>query len=376
MVSVAHSTWPVGRRPLLARLRDASAKWAWQAGSLYAAVKTLGPRQVLQDVHLKHFTLDAIRGFYTTRTLIALFNIGFFDELSMRGAIDLTDFAARHDLDLTVLKSVCDYLYALTVLDRRGDEYRLDSGITFPAQLVQGPVQVVYAYEEVFYNLEALLKKERTYGIEVHRRSEFVARGSGASGEILVFPYLSEMLDRRGFQRILDLGCGDGTFLIDQCRRNDRVTGYGVDLAPEAIAYGNKRLAEEKLQNRVTLVTMDIFNLAALAPQVRDIDAAISVFVLHELFALGPATIVDLLRTFRTCFPGIPLVLCEMIRHTPEELRQKPGGVAEIQLFHSLSNQPLLTRDEWRDLFRKAGFAHVQEEYLSFARTAIFIASQ
>jgi len=50
----------------------------------------------------------------------------------------------------------------------------------------------------------------------------------------------------------------------------------------------------------------------------------------------------------------------------------RPGPAIEYFLFHDLSNQKPVGRDVWKQLFAEAGFKNVAEDYLSFARTAIF----
>jgi hypothetical protein len=44
-------------------------------------------------------------------------------------------------------------------------------------------------------------------------------------------------------------------------------------------------------------------------------------------------------------------------------------------LQHDLTNQKIVGRHEWRDLFRAAGFSLLGERHLRFARTAIFTLS-
>ena len=338
-------------------------------------MKVLGWRSVLQANRLKRLSEETIRGFYVTRALIALFNIGFFDELAGGRAVDLETFAAQKRLDPRVLRLLCDYLFSLKILRRDGENYGLDAKGSTLVQSLSGAFHVVYAYEDIFYHLESLLTQEKKYGVDITRRSEFVAKGSGAVGKLLAFQMVQDTLRRYKFERILDLGCGDGTFLIDLCERNERVKGYGLDISPEAVAAGKRNLERKNVQDRVRLFVGDIFRIEALAGQLRGIQAATSVYVLHEFLSDDNARILELLQGFRNSLPGVPLVICEVIRHTPEELRRKPGGVLEIQLFHGLSNQRLASRAEWQALFRQAGFTNIQEAYLDFVRTAIYVVS-
>ena len=338
-------------------------------------MKVLGWRSVLQANRLKHLSEEIIRGFYVTRAIIALFNIGFFDELAEGQAVNLETFATQKRLDLRVLRILCDYLFSLKILKRDGKNYGLDAKGSTLVKSLSGAFHMVYAYEDIFYHLESLLTQDKKYGVDITRRSEFVAKGSGAVGKLLAFPMVQDVLSRRKFECILDLGCGDATFLIDLCERNERAQGYGLDISPEAIAAGKRNVERKNFQDRVQLFVGDIFRIEALAGRLSGVQAATSMYVLHEFLCDDNARILELLQGFRNSLPGIPLVLCEVIRHTPEELRRKPGGVLEIQLFHGLSNQRLASRAEWQALFRQAGFTDVQEDYLDFVRTAIYVVS-
>ena len=128
--------------------------------------------------------MEILTGFYTTRTLQALFNIGFFDELNAKGRLRLEDFAREKGLDLHILTSLCNSLYALKILDRDGDEYLLDAKGRILSQSARGWFVGTYGYESVFHNLEALLRKEKEYGKEVQRLSRAHRAGQRRDGGI------------------------------------------------------------------------------------------------------------------------------------------------------------------------------------------------
>jgi cyclopropane fatty-acyl-phospholipid synthase-like methyltransferase len=183
------------------------------------------------------------------------------------------------------------------------------------------------------------------------------------------------MINRNGFKRVLDLGCGDATFLISLCKRSGSVTGYGVDISPEAIAEAHRKVEEAHLQGRVYLFTEDIFKLERTAASLQGIDAATAFFVFHEFLFNGSDRVVGFLRNFRELFPGVPLILFEAIRPTAEEMRKRPGPAIQYFLFHDLSKQEPVSREDWKALFSQAGFRSVSERYLGFARTGIYILS-
>ena len=340
---------------------------------LLKAIQILGLRHLLKLNRAKCLAWDEIiSGFYTTRTIQALFNVGFFDEMRKKGTVSIKSFATSKNLDKGILRSLCDSLVSLSILKKNGLGYLLDSKGELLVEVAPGWFYGSYGYEEVFHFLEALLKKEKAYGKDVERRPDFVARGSGEIEAKIDFPLAIDIITKGGFKKVLDLGCGEGTFLRELCKSNKEVTGHGVDLAPESIVQGRERVLQDGLQDRIQLAVLDISKMEKVPEYLQDIDAATIFFVLHEILYHGSDSVVETLQSFRNIFPGVPLIIFEAIRPSPEELRKKPGMAVQYLLQHEITQQKLARREEWKELFKKAGFSSIEERYLRFARTSIF----
>lgn len=341
---------------------------------LLTLVRVLGVRQVLKLARAKRFAGSTlIRGFFTTPIIVTLLNTGFFDEIVRKDQINLDAFALQHGLDKAILQSLGDYLYAMKVLDKRGDDYVLDSRGRLIVEVLPGSFYSAGAYADIFYNMESLLRREKRYGVDVNRNTALAARGSGDAGKLFVFPLVADLIQRRGFTHVLDLGCGDAAFLIDLCKDNPRLHGYGLDLSTEAIAEGNRNVEQANLQDRIQLFAEDMFNIRALTGQLEGVEVATSFFVMHELLSSGAGRVMEFLQAFAEACPRAHLVVCESIRHTPEQLRERPGPLMEFQLVHDLSGQRPVSRQEWRSIFEEAGFHSIEEEYFEFARLAIYV---
>ncbi|MEA3337598.1 MAG: class I SAM-dependent methyltransferase [Chloroflexota bacterium] len=338
------------------------------------ALATLGVDRSLKLNRAKGLGAETIRGYYTTQVLIALINVGLMAELGSGRGVQVVTFAKREGLDEGVLQNLFDYLYELRFLDQSKEGYALTEKGMLAHEMLTGVILSVYAYKEIFSNLEALLRGEMIYGVDINRRSEFVAVGSGHSAELLAIPILSNLLLEKGWTRILDMACGDARFLSSVCMSNPNFLGFGVDIAPEAIEAGNRDLMREGLSDRVHLSVGDMFAMDTSFQDIPEIDVCTCVYALHEFLDDGNGRLVELLQGYLRRFPGVPMVVCEVIHHSPAELRRKPGGLMEIQLMHHLSNQRLATREEWREIFGKVGFNSVSEIYLDYARTAVFTA--
>ena len=172
---------------------------------------------------------------------------------------------------------------------------------------------------------------------------------------------------------MLDLGCGDGTFLIEMCASIPGVEGVGVDLSSEAVSSGREKVADHGLTKRISLFEKDVLELSGAAEELKGVDAATVFFVFHEFLTNTEDRLVEFLRRFREQFPKTDLLVCEAVWHDLEELPRPPGPIAEYQLFHRISGQRLVNLQTWRRLFSRAGFSDVEETYLAFVRTVIFL---
>jgi SAM-dependent methyltransferase len=342
--------------------------------SLLDTVKVLGLNASVRSNRIRRFSEKTFRGYYITRALMVLRNVGLLEAFERQGAVSISDFAQRNNLDIRILSALCDYLYGLGILTRHGDSYALNPRRPAATEAIVGPFLSIVAYQDVFQELEGLLRKDKVYGVDVNRRLTEVSVGSGAVGKLLIFPMAAELLVRHGFTRILDLACGDGTFLIDVCERQPIISGYGLDISAGAIEQGRQIIQRKGLQDRLQLFVEDIFQTQNIAGRLGDVDAITCIYALHEFLSDDQQQMLRLLTGLRASFPNAALVVGEVIHHTPDELRKRPGWALEVQLFHDLSDQRLATRELWMDLFRRAGYSDVQDEYMAFARTALFIA--
>jgi SAM-dependent methyltransferase len=316
--------------------------------------------------------IETIAPFYTTRTLQTLFNVGFFDEIQKAGSVDVARFAQTHDLDREILQSLVNSLYALKILDKGGAGYVLDEKGRVLVEVGRGWFDGVYGYEGIYHDLEPLLRKKIVYGRDIYRRPDFVAKGSGEIENWMYFPIAIDLLTKANRRRVLDFGCGDGTFLRHLCNAHPTIRGFGIDISPEAIEDGRELARQAGLQDRLELAVLDINAIDSTPSEMKDIDAATVFFVLHEILYQGKDALLRLLRSYRSIFPNVPLTIFEVDRATPEELRQRPGMSIQYILQHDISHQKLVSRTEWLSLLREAGFTSITEQHLNFARTLIF----
>lgn len=340
---------------------------------LFNAIRVVGLRQLLQlsKAHRRFWT-NMISGFYSTYVIQTLFHVGFFDEISEQGRIRVEEFAASRQLDPKILADLCNYLYCIRILRKKGEEYSLDADGRLLVDTARGWFEATYGYQDVYSELENLLRKKKIYGRDVFRKPVHIASGSGRMEQKVYFPLAIDLIAKSKFRRVADLGCGDGRFLIDLCRKLPHVTAYGIDLSPEAVAAGTEQVRQAGLEDRITLFSEDITKTSRLPEPLTRVDAVTTFFVLHEILFHGEEVLIRFLKDFRRLFPGVPLIVFEVNRASLEETRKTTGMSAQYYLQHDLTGQRLVDSSKWHELFQAAGFESIEERYLKFAKTSIF----
>ncbi len=319
---------------------------------------------------------DLISRQFTTRSIQTLLHVGLLGAMHREGAVDVAAFADKEGLDSRLVLGICEALFARCVLQKEdATRFRLDhlGRLIMEEPMARGWFELAYGYEPVLHRMEDLVRKRAVYGRDAVRDGLHVAVGSGLASMAFFFPMVAEGIARAGYKSVLDIGCGDGTFLRLLADRIPGIRGAGVDLSPEAVENGNRVMAARGLADRFQLHTGDAARLDAVPEALDGVDAVTTFFVLHEIpKSTDCREAVDFLKMFRRTLPGIPFVVVETDRPTAEQMRAKPGFAIEYFLFHDLSGQQALSRKSWRDLFEQAGFSSIAEEYIGFARTSIF----
>jgi SAM-dependent methyltransferase len=314
---------------------------------------------------------------FVTRIIQTLFQVGLIDALRASPSVDVVAFSKKHGYEADVLVALCEALHARRILLRlSATSYSLDDSGRFFAEepMVRGWFELSNGYENVLYHMEDLVRKKKVYGENGFvRDGRLVATGSGLASTRFYFPYAIHLIKQHSYCRVLDIGCGDGTFLRLLHEADPCIEGVGVDLSPDAVAAGNAQLKEHGLSEKIQLHTCDAMHLDRVAEHLKGVDAATTFFVLHELCDQDKNPKArQFLTAFRKALPEAPFMIFETIRPTPDELRDHPGPAVEYFLFHDLSLQKPISRQAWMELFAASGFPSVEEDYLDFARTSVF----
>lgn len=316
-------------------------------------------------------------GYYITRALLAAWRIGLLDTASEVDALDAEAWAAAHDCDPGLLRSLLDYLVTRDFFEVNAGQYRLSERgrqlIPYAGYL---PMQVG-AYEPIFTVLEEVLHGRRRYGQDLGRAEAELVAGMSAMEEHLL-AQLTAITEDLPFRGVLDLGCGSGRVLSTLLARAPHLRGVGIDREPAACAEARRTLARAGQQDRAVVINGDAAALRDLPPDLlADVDLAIAMFLMHEIYHhRSRDEMVDLFRAIgKIIGPQGRLLLVEVSRLSGQAPRRGLRFVPEYQLLHDFSQQRLASKQEWQAMLAEAGLQVLRTEPAGMCEAFCFVAA-
>lgn len=304
-------------------------------------------RAIWQDFRLSTMP-DVISATSLGHAVIALVDSGALSNL--RNGKRTPQDGLLAGMDERIGAGLLAYLVMRDVLELRDDGYHL----TRKGELLTGDVPLarlgIYldAYGPVISRMTDLLTGRATYGTDLRRRGGPLGRHCATLFSVFHTPVLVEIMRDRGVRRLLDVGCGGGSLLIDACLRDPDLTGIGLDEDAEAVAEANRLARAEGVADRLEFVVGDAFAPRGWPAVCRGADGMSVVSALHELLRDGEQAVVDVLDAYRAALPDLRILLVG----EPEIRHDARDNDDDFFLIHVLTGQGMPRKPgEWLRLF-------------------------
>ena len=225
---------------------------------------------------------------------------------------------------------------------------------------------LIGGYAQTFLQLPTVMRIGGPYAA---RDSSAVGVGSCGISQYDALPMTRQLLGKiaGGWRTIVDLGCGDGSYLVDLCRSIPTAHGLGLDPDPTSVKSAQASARGHGLADRVEIRVGSATDIPDLSQEPGPL-CFITAFVLQELLEQsGRAAVVGLLRSTFARYPNAHWIVVE-VDHRPEDpsVMQTALGLAYYNpyyLIHELTEQKLETVAFWEKLYAEAGLRVLAVEH-------------
>jgi hypothetical protein len=221
--------------------------------------------------------------------------------------------------------------------------------------LRSGSFLILHSYKSFIDNLDKTLFKNQVLDNMCDRKENII--GSGSIHKKKFFPKAFSMIKRKDVGLIVDIGCGDGNFLIEASKKFKNVPILASDFSHLAVKETKKNL--KNLNCKKLFITCDAFNVKKWSKEVNKIKLKknkkiiISLwFILHEISKGKPQNIIIFFRKLKKFLPKAQIIIGEIIE-VPTEMLSKNMDISimpEFLFFHQLSDQGVLKYSDYKKI--------------------------
>lgn len=328
------------------------------------ALPIVGHARAGVDAGFEQRVIEAIRPIaehYLAMSLHHLFASGVFDELAdAAGPVPISAVATTLNLAENRLRGLLLFLANEGVLTVRHDAVALTSKGQQYGEARGWYTMMIGGYGATMQLLgDALVDGAPPTSV---RNGRYVGLGSCEVSRYDGMPITLTLLDRAGVtcREILDLGCGNGLYLVNFCQQMPGVRAWGAEPDKGGYAEAVKLVEQAGLSEHIRLRNCSAGKFLLDPPTDCDPDLIVFGFVLHEILAQdGADTVRDLLHGVIERFPQINVVVIEVPYQMDNPCLMRHGMASNFWnpyfLLHSFTPQRLERQEFWETLFADAG---------------------
>lgn len=316
-------------------------------------------RRLIENIH-------PVRQFFLAQALHHSLELGLFTLLGETPGVSAADIADKLELHQERLTGLLHYLQNEGYLVENDGWRRSAKGEGLPV-FAPWYEMLVGGYAPTMQQLGDALKKGAPFAT---RDSHRVGVGSCGIGRYDALPLVEKLLEAAGnLETLVDLGCGDGAFLIDILLERPNLRGIGMDPTLESIELGAERGVAAGVSDRFAVSQGTAGDVAKLElPDGGKGTAFMTAFILQEVLEQeGEAAVEELLRATFETYPEATWLVVEM-DHQPTAPVMGTHGLAlafynPYFLIHQITEQRLGTDAYWHAMFDKLGLKILAKEH-------------
>ncbi len=313
---------------------------------------------VVTEEHLA-LALQPIRGFVLAQALYHFMDQGIQAAIKTSNGLKICELAQSLKLNERRLFGFLQYLANEDFVELRDNEsvWLTNKGHEI-ADFYPWYKLLVGGYAQTFQQLSITLKAGSPYAT---RDTSSVGIGSCGISQHDALPMTRRLLSRiKGeWHTVVDLGCGDGSYLVDLCRSIPGIRGLGFDSEAASVEVARRAAIEYGIDDRLEVRLSRTTTLPDLSAEIGPF-CFITAFVFQGILEQsGRDAVLNMLSSTFDRYPDSHWIVIE-VDHRPQDpsVMKNSLGLAYYNpyyLIHFFTEQRLAGVQFWEQLFRDAG---------------------
>jgi 2-ketoarginine methyltransferase len=308
--------------------------------------------------------LQPIRGFALAAVLYQFFDSGLFEAVRDIGAVGAEELAGQRKLDPERTLVLLRYLTVEGFLDESDGRFSVTDRATDLVPYLPWYNLLIGGYGNTFLELGKHLDAGSA---PAGRNLTMVGTGSCGISEFDAIPLAKELIETISPkpERIVDLGCGNGGYILSLCRAIPGITAWGVEPSQGSTDAANELISAAGYADRAKVICGDANQVLSagfdFAPQ-----CFILGFVLQEILGqVGRDGAAAFVRSVFARYPNSHFIVIEVDNRHDEVSFMREGLATAYYnpyyLLHPFTAQRLVSPKFWRELFQECGGTVLRE---------------
>jgi SAM-dependent methyltransferase len=297
-----------------------------------------------------------MRGFYSLPILLNLHKSGILKKFSLKKYVSINKIKVKNKF---FLEKIFKYLTRLNLLEQKENSYKFTKlGLTVSKRI--GTFYILNSYSKIPLNFVDNLKKNNNFKSWCERKDNILGSGLIHKKKFFIPGIDLSYIGKKN--TVLDIGCGDGSFLNLVKKTNPKIKILGCDLSNKSVMQTKKNL---KVRDKDFIFRADGLDIGLIKKKLdkKNIylnkNSLISMwFLLHEISNNSKNTLIKYLNNVRNNFPETPILIGEISSLNDNQVRahNKISILPEFKLFHELTGQGLLTELDYFSIFNRSSY--------------------
>ena len=314
--------------------------------------------------------LQPIRFYSLAINLYHLFETGIYDILAKGEGVSIAVLAEQRNLDVDRIEVFLKYLRNEGILVEADGLFTISEKGKAYGEFRAWYTLLMGGYASTLVQLGDKLPLGSG---EATRNAGKVGAGSCEINRIDTMPLIRDLMQLvpGGCSRLLDMGCGNGRYLVDFCQAMPEIEfALGVEPSEDGCQEAKALVAQHGLQDKIQILCKSASEFLNSGADYEP-DFIVLGFILHEILGQeGEAGVVQFLTQLFERFPELYMIVMEVDNQIDEpRLMQHGLSLAFFNiyyLFHPFTGQRLETFAFWEAIFAKCQLEIVAQKPINF----------